>query len=400
MQDLNDKITGNTLTAAEWNEVPSEIQNVIEALGITLSGADLNQLGKAIAGYVANGSFYIDSGAADAYVLATIGTKQAPPEYTDGMAVEFIAGNTNTAASTVNVAGLGAKSISGSGAAGTIEAGSLIQLRYSSGAGTFSIISVAVALYKGIAAGTADTITSVLSPTLTALTDGVIAFVRASGANTVTTPTFNPDSLGGRTITKKGNQPLVAGDIFGADHVLILQRNVANDTWELLNPAKTDAASIDNLSLSPVVQIVNTQTGAVATGVGAIPVDNSIPQNTEGDEYMSLAITPKKIGNILKVDVVINLGATISDPIITAALFRDSIANALTAHIISNSQMDNSSGTLSFSYFLTLASISTTTFKVRAGDGTAGTITFNGAAGVGDFGGAGLSSITITEYLQ
>ena len=48
MQDLNDKVTGGTLTAAEWNEVPSELQNVIEGLGITLSGADLNQLGKAI----------------------------------------------------------------------------------------------------------------------------------------------------------------------------------------------------------------------------------------------------------------------------------------------------------------------------------------------------------------
>ena len=81
MQDLNDKITGNSLTAPEWNEVPSEIQNIIEGLGITLSGGDLNQLGKAIAGYVANGSFYTDSGAADAYVLSVIGSKQALPAY-------------------------------------------------------------------------------------------------------------------------------------------------------------------------------------------------------------------------------------------------------------------------------------------------------------------------------
>lgn len=111
MQDLNDKVTGNSLTAAEWNQVPSEIQNVIEGLGITLSGGDLNQLGKAIAGYVANGQFYVDSGAADAYVLAPVGSKQAPPAYTDGFKIAFLATNVNTGASTVNVGGLGVKNI-------------------------------------------------------------------------------------------------------------------------------------------------------------------------------------------------------------------------------------------------------------------------------------------------
>ncbi len=111
MQDLNDKITGGTLTAIEWNEVPSELQNVIESLGISLSSGDLNQLGKAIAGYVANGLFYTDSGAADAYVLTQIGSKQALTQYTDGSVFEFIAGNDNTGASTVNVAGLGLKDI-------------------------------------------------------------------------------------------------------------------------------------------------------------------------------------------------------------------------------------------------------------------------------------------------
>lgn len=111
MQDLNDKVTGGTLTATEWNEVPTELQNVIEALGITLSSGDLNQLGKAIAGYVANGDFYTDSGLADAYVLSVVGSKQAPSSYTDGARIRFIAGNTNTGASTVNVAGLGVKNI-------------------------------------------------------------------------------------------------------------------------------------------------------------------------------------------------------------------------------------------------------------------------------------------------
>lgn len=111
MQDLNDKTSGSFLLAPEWNQIPSEMQNIITDQDITLSSGDLNQLGKAIAGYVGNATFYTDSGIADAYVLTTIGSKQSITAYTNGLNVNFIAGNTNTGASTVNVAGLGVKNI-------------------------------------------------------------------------------------------------------------------------------------------------------------------------------------------------------------------------------------------------------------------------------------------------
>ena len=134
MQDLNDKITGGLLAAAEWNELPSEVQNVIEQTGQTLTALDLNQLGKGVAGYAAYGDFYDDTGIADAYVLAVIGTKQSPTAYVDGFRVRFVTDNTNTGASTVNVAGLGVKDIekvsSGAVAAGTLNAGEITELTY------------------------------------------------------------------------------------------------------------------------------------------------------------------------------------------------------------------------------------------------------------------------------
>jgi hypothetical protein len=111
MQDLNDKITGDNLTATEWNEVPSELQNVIEDTGQTLTSGDLNQLGKGISEYSTNGDFYTDSGVADAYVLSTTDSKQAPIAYRDGGRFRFRTSNTNTGASTVNIAGLGVKNI-------------------------------------------------------------------------------------------------------------------------------------------------------------------------------------------------------------------------------------------------------------------------------------------------
>ncbi len=123
MQDLNDKITGGTLSAAEWNQMPSEIQNVIEALGQVLSGSDLNQLGKAIAGYAGAATFYSESGLADAYVCNPLGSKQGPASLNadhDGLLVRFVPGNNNTGASTINVNAIGAKDV-------TREDGSALQ---------------------------------------------------------------------------------------------------------------------------------------------------------------------------------------------------------------------------------------------------------------------------------
>jgi hypothetical protein len=55
--------------------------------------------------------FFTDSGVADAYVLSGSFGMVSPDAYVDGMLVRFIAGNTNTGASTVNVSGIGVKNI-------------------------------------------------------------------------------------------------------------------------------------------------------------------------------------------------------------------------------------------------------------------------------------------------
>jgi hypothetical protein len=111
VEDLNDKITGNTLTADEWNQIPSEIQNVIQAFIPALSGGDLDQLGKSVAAYAAAGNFYTGGGAADVYTATKLSGIQAPPDYFTGMLVRFRAPAANTGAATVNVAALGIKNI-------------------------------------------------------------------------------------------------------------------------------------------------------------------------------------------------------------------------------------------------------------------------------------------------
>jgi len=107
-----------------------------------------------------------------------------------------------------------------------------------------------------IGAGAVDAITATLPIPLQSLNDETMVTVRALGANVTTTPTFAPDGLTAKTITKNGNQALVAGDIFGAGHELQLKFNSSNDVWELLNPAD-DINVVGNVLNSTVEVNVN-----------------------------------------------------------------------------------------------------------------------------------------------
>jgi microcystin-dependent protein len=87
-----------------------------------------------------------------------------------------------------------------------------------------------------VAGGTSDAITATYTPSITALSDGQILAFRATAANLTTTPTFAPNGLTARTITKNGGQALAIGDIPGNLAEVALRYNVANTRWELLNP--------------------------------------------------------------------------------------------------------------------------------------------------------------------
>jgi len=145
-----------------------------------------------------------------------------------------------------------------------------------------------------------------------------------------------------------------------------------------------------------VVQVVNTETGAVATGTTVIPADDTIPQITEGTEFMTLAITPKSASNKLKIEIVAQLACATSGRAIAMALFQDSTANAL-ACIAKDINIASGFYILTLTHYMTTGTTSATTFRMRAGVQTSGTISFNGLTGSRFYGGVLASSITITE---
>jgi hypothetical protein len=137
-----------------------------------------------------------------------------------------------------------------------------------------------------------------------------------------------------------------------------------------------------------IVQKVNVQTGAVATGTTLIPIDDTIPQNTEGDQYMSLSITPTSVTNDLYIHITVVISHNVALTWMMTALFQDSVAGALAAMI-------------SYADTQFAARVVTFTHKMAAGTtgSQAGTLTFNGVNASRYMGGIMASSITIEEIV-
>ena len=160
-------------------------------------------------------------------------------------------------------------------------------------------------------------------------------------------------------------------------------------------PAETGTLR-STVSSGTVLQVVNYQTGAFATGTTILPIDNTIPQNTEGNEYMSLAITPKSATSKLLIAVVVQGSVNIAEWA-SMALFQDATANALACGW-------NYLGTatagipLTLTHYMTSGTTSSTTFRVRIGTNGGNTFSINGQ-GAARFGGTLASSITITEVV-
>lgn len=153
------------------------------------------------------------------------------------------------------------------------------------------------------------------------------------------------------------------------------------------------AGSID-LS-GKVVQQIRAQTAASITTATQIPADNTIPQNTEGAEMLTVSITPKNASNVLVIEANV-WGSVNAVANFSIAVFVDTTADAIgaTTCVISASQYQEAC-VLKFS--LSAGSTSARTYKLRFGPNTA-TGSINGPTTNTYFNGVGYSYLQVTEY--
>ncbi|MCV9940907.1 hypothetical protein OIU35_31540 [Boseaceae bacterium BT-24-1] len=148
-------------------------------------------------------------------------------------------------------------------------------------------------------------------------------------------------------------------------------------------------------AVGSIIQTVPSATSSVALLTVIIPYDNSIPQNTEGTEVLTGAITPTATSSKVRVRV-IGFGSTVTTTeVIIAALFRDSGANALNV-TVSNQANTGDIKVFSFEFLDTPATTSAITYKLRTG-ASAGNMNLNTPQSGTKFGGLVTTSMTLEE---
>lgn len=147
-----------------------------------------------------------------------------------------------------------------------------------------------------------------------------------------------------------------------------------------------------------VVQAPRTVDSAVATGTTIVPADNTTPQNTEGDQYMSQAVTPTVAANLLRISHAGHYAHSTTNGIYLG-LFQDSTANTLATGAPGRADFAGQVTTGCLTHAMRAATTSSTTFKLRAGSNGAGTTTFNGSAGAGLFNGTFASFLQVEEIV-
>ncbi len=180
-----------------------------------------------------------------------------------------------------------------------------------------------------------------------------------------------------------------------------LSATVAQDDTVLIGDTSASNAlkKATVASLHPsgaLIQCVATSDAAVTTVSASIPLDDTIPQSSEGTQILTQAITPGNTSNVLEIEAFIPVGIGSSSTIQSIALFQDSTANALAATAVSCG-VNDSNIMLHLVYRMAAGTTSATTFKIRIGT-SGGNIYVNGVtAGTRLFGGVSAARLIIRE---
>lgn len=194
--------------------------------------------------------------------------------------------------------------------------------------------------------------------------------------------------------------PAFAGISYAPQYATQAEAQAGTATGKTMNPART-ADALATYALYPAgVQIGYAQcsTSALVTTAGTImPVDDTIPQITEGDEILTCAYTGKRSNSLL--EILFNGAASSTAAQTACALFVDSGANAQAVQMyVPNSTATGQGVTLA--YTLTLADTSSHTYRIRCGNNGGSAVLFNGFSAARKYGGANYTTLTLREIKQ
>jgi hypothetical protein len=195
----------------------------------------------------------------------------------------------------------------------------------------------------------------------------------------------------------------IQGNASGAGVFTIASPNSASNYTSTL-PAVTGTLLSDKTP-GTVLQVAYAELLTSGTTSAAIPADDTIPQNTEGTEILTLTMTPNFASSYLLVQVIANLSENtdVAGPQgAIAAIFRDSTADAIASDFALGDALAGVANALnvanfSFCFRVAATAATSTTFKLRVGGETAVSMRWNGFGSSRRLGGSWRTSMTVTE---
>jgi hypothetical protein len=244
--------------------------------------------------------------------------------------------------------------------------------------------------------GSSNAYTLTSKRTISGLVDATIMAFTANHTNTGAS-TLALNGLTAKAIRRPNGDALVAGDIVSGQVCIVIYKS-SPDQWRLLSgpgaagvvPARAYSTYATNTDLTT-----------------ELPYDNSIPQNTEGTEIISQAITLKRADSRVRARFTAH-GLSVSSAgddgrPWSAALFIDSTADALAAAAagdVTQNQFSTSAGganVLVLEFEHAPGSVGPFTYKIRVGPTSGDTLRLNGNPAGRKFGGVSVATLVLEE---
>lgn len=148
-----------------------------------------------------------------------------------------------------------------------------------------------------------------------------------------------------------------------------------------------------------LLQVKNVTLGTIVTTSATIPLDNTIPQITEGAEAFTLAITPTSASSKLVISAYSGIcGCSNNSRRLIMALFQGTTANALAVSTAGFQASGTAEMAVNLDHFMTAGTTDEITFRVRFGANTTSSASLNGNPTDGQwFGGVAATGMTISE---
>ena len=143
------------------------------------------------------------------------------------------------------------------------------------------------------------------------------------------------------------------------------------------------------------IQRIAASTATMSTTTTQTPISDTAPTTSNTASLLSVSITPKASGNLLRVRAVVQGSLSVTGGVV-GALFQSGGANAIAANIVSCAA--GYSVQVVVTAEVTASGTTAVSYSVGTGSNNTGTLTINGIGGGRLFGGVMITHVEVEEY--